>query len=267
MSQIMKREKLLIATTNVDKAREIKHFLEDLPFELITLNELDEKILPPEESGKTLQENAVIKAQYYGEKTGLITLSEDTGFFIRVLDSWPGIEANRIGKNNEERQALTLAKMKDVPVGERDASVKLAVALYDSQTRNTFTTFGETFGSITTEPKAESGFGFDPIFFVDSENKTFAEMTEGEKNAVSHRGKALNKIKYFLQNQYGAKHIVVALPMIIRDGKLLITLRNDPHRAEAHRKWEFPGGIIDFGETGESTAVKEAKEEAGMMWK
>lgn len=77
------------------------------------------------------------------------------------------------------------------------------------------------------------------------------------------RGKNLIILKYYLQNQYCAKHVVVPVALIIKNGKMLITLRNDPHRPEMHKKWEMPGGIVDFRETAESTIIKETREETG----
>ncbi|PLX28513.1 non-canonical purine NTP pyrophosphatase, RdgB/HAM1 family [Candidatus Parcubacteria bacterium] len=258
----MKNKQLLIGTANQGKLEEIKLFLDDLPFEILGLNDLDQNYPEPEEDGATLEENAMKKAQYYGEKSGIITLADDTGLFVNALDMWPGIHAARVAKTDEARCQLLLEKMEGKE--NRQASFRGVIALYDPKTKNQFLTQGKVDGTILDHipKKNKYGHGYDPMFFSEQLNKTFDETPLHEKNAISHRGQALNKIKYFLQNNYGAKHIVVSLPMIIQNGKLLITKRNDPHREETHGKWEFPGGIVDLGETGESTAVKEAKEEA-----
>jgi len=261
----MKSPKLLIATTNEGKLREIKHFLNDLPFELVTLDQLNQEIPEPAEDGKTLQENATIKAKYYAEKTGFLSLADDTGLFVDELGGWPGIKSARVHKNDENKREILLDELKNVSKEKRNASFQSVLAFHDPNKDLTCTIAGRLDGLIVEKPvfKGDMKWGFNELFFVEELEKTYGQMTVAEKNSISHRGKALNKMKYFLQNQYGAKHLVVALPIIIKDGKMLITLRNDPYRLEVHKKWEFPGGIIDFGETGESTAIKEAKEEAG----
>jgi len=261
----MKKPKLLIATTNPGKFKEIKDFLADLPFAIISTKDLDKIPKEPEESGQTLEDNALIKAKYYAEQTGLISLADDTGLFINALDGWPGVHSARVANGDAPRRKLVLEKMQEIPMGKRQANFNQTLALYDPDTKNVFFTQGETMGEITSKDlnNPQHGFGYDPIFLVTEKGKTYAEMTTTEKNSCSHRGKALSKMKYILQNQYGAKHIVVAIGLIIKDGKLLITQRNDPHRKDTHEKWEFPGGIVDFGETVESTVVKEIQEEAG----
>ncbi|HBU06491.1 MAG TPA: non-canonical purine NTP pyrophosphatase, RdgB/HAM1 family [Candidatus Magasanikbacteria bacterium] len=253
--------KVLIATTNKGKFKEIKKFLGDLPFEFLSLKDLDKNILEPEENGTTLEQNAMLKANYYGEKTGLITLSEDSGIFVKSLKNYPGVYSARIGKNDVERRNIILEKMKGKK--NRTATFAIVCSLYNPSNQDVYLASGLTEGKITEKETGKDGFAYDPIFYVNAKKKTYAQMDMQEKNSCSHRGKALQKIKYYLQNQFGAKHIVVPCALIIQDKKLLITLRNDPHRKESHKKWEVPGGICDFGESVESTVIKEAKEEVG----
>lgn len=257
-----KSMKVLIATTNQGKFKEIKKFLGDLPFEFLSLNDLKKKIKEPIESGETLEANALLKATYYGEKTGLISLSDDGGIFIKALENYPGVYSARIAKTDKDRRKTILEKMKGVR--DRLATFAIVCAIYNPVNQDAYLASGLTEGKITLKETGKEGFTYDPIFYVNAKKKTYAQMNVEEKNECSHRGKALNKIKYYLQNQFGAKHIVVPVALIIKDGKMLITLRNDPHRPEAHKKWEFPGGICDFGETIETTIVKEAKEEVGL---
>ncbi|MFZ2978883.1 MAG: RdgB/HAM1 family non-canonical purine NTP pyrophosphatase, partial [Candidatus Magasanikiibacteriota bacterium] len=239
----------------------IKEFLGDLPFEFLSLKDLDKNIPEPDENGITLEQNAMLKASYYGEKTGLITLSEDSGIFVKALKNYPGVYSARIGKTDEERRKIILEKMKAKK--NRSATFAIVCSLYNQNNQDVYLVSGLTEGKITEKEIGKDGFAYDPIFHVNEKKKTYAEMDMQEKNSCSHRGKALQKIKYYLQNQFGAKHIVVPCALIIQDGKLLITLRNDPHRKESHKKWEVPGGICDFGESVESTVIKEAKEEVG----
>lgn len=258
----MKKQKILIATTNQGKSKEMLHFLADLPFEYLNLSDLKKKIKEPYENGESLEQNAILKATYYGEKSGLITLSEDSGLFIKALKNYPGVHSARIGKTDQERRSIILKNLKNKK--NRKAIFANVSALYNPTNKDLYLSLGQTNGKITfKEINKNGGFTYDPIFYVDELKKTFSQMNIQEKNSCSHRGKALIKIKYYLQNQYGAKHIVVPIALIIKNGKLLITLRNDPHRKENHRKWELPGGIVDFGQNTESTVVKEVQEEVG----
>lgn len=257
--------KVLIATTNKGKFKEIKEFFADLPFEFLSLVDLKKKIQEPVEDGVKLEENAIIKATYYGEKTGMITLSEDSGIFVKALKNFPGVYSARIGRSDQERRKIILQKMQGKK--NRAATFAMVSALYNPKNQDVYLASGLTEGKITLKEMGRDGFAYDPIFYVNEKKKTYAQMSLQEKNACSHRGRALNKIKHYLQNNFGAKHVVVPCALIIQDGKLLITLRNDPHRPETHKKWEVPGGTVDIGETIDSTVIKEAKEEVGLKIK
>lgn len=257
--------KILIATTNQGKLEEMKEFLDDMPFDFLGLSDLENIPEEPEENQPDIEANAILKAKYYAEKTGLISIADDTGLFVDALDGWPGVKAARVGVDDDGRRETLLTEMKNIPKEKRGARFETVCACYDPNNRNIFISSGKVDGEILEEESEikDNGFGYNPVFFVPENGKVFSEMTLQEKNSISQRGKALNKIKYFLQNNYGASHVVVPVAFIIKDSKLLITLRNDPHRPEAHKKWEFPGGICDFGETIETTVIKEAKEEVG----
>src|SRR3989339_42402 len=259
----MKKIPLLIATTNKHKAKEMLSFLGDLPFKFLTLNDLKNVPKAPAEAGKTLEENAILKARYYGEKTGLICLANDTGLFINALKGWPGVISARVGTSGKDRRDRVLAKMKNTK--NRQAEFRAVLAIYDPNAESLHTMGGSTKGKITKVPGFDNGFDYDMIFSVSEKNKIYSEMTVTEKNAVSHRGKALIKIKYLLQNIYCAKHIVVPVAIIIKNGKILVTKRNDPHRPEYHERWEFPGGSMEMGETIEENLIREASEEAGYI--
>jgi len=94
-------------------------------------------------------------------------------------------------------------------------------------------------------------------------NKVFSEMTLAEKNSISQRGKALKKMAYYLNHEFGAKHVVVPVAVIIENNKILIAKRYDPHNPEYHKKWELSGGIVEMGETLEENIIREVKEELG----
>ncbi len=259
----MKR-KLLLASSNPGKIAEMKAFLETLPFELVTLLDLGKDIVEPDETEATFEGNAIIKARYYAEKTGLLTLADDAGMCIDALLGWPGVHSARIAPEWEERTRLVLAKMQGIPDEKRTALFRDALALRDPLNDSVFVTYGETRGSILDYTKPlEHGFGYDNIFFLNDLGKTYSELSINEKNAVSHRGKALVRMKYHVQNTYTTKHIVVPFALIIKDGKILMNKRNDPHRPDYHNKWEFPGGTVEFGEATRDNVVREVKEEVG----
>src|SRR3989338_7442193 len=149
---MMGRKKILIATTNEGKYREITHFLSDLPFELVSLNDVKGSLTDPEETGNTIDENAVLKARYYGEKTGLLTLADDGGLFVDALDGWPGVNSARIADNDEERRQLLLQKMEHLLTDEdRIARFKSSLAVFDPESTNLFIVDAELEGRILKE--------------------------------------------------------------------------------------------------------------------
>ena len=259
----MTTKKILIATSNKGKFEEMKKFLEDLPFEFLSINDLEEKYEDPEETESTLLGNVILKVKYYGEKTGLISIADDGGLFLDAFDGWPGVKSARIAQTDEERIKTVLDKLK----GEknRGASFKVKLAIYDPKSKDLFVTGGETRGEILEQPfvGGVNNYAYNPIFFMPDIGKVYAEMTLQEKNSVSHRGKALSRIVRYIQNVYTSKNIVVPIALVIKDGKIMSTLRNDPHSPEYHKKWEFPGGSLEMGETLEENLMRETKEETG----
>lgn len=257
--------KLLIATTNAGKLKEIKSSFEHQMFELLSLDDLNEEIEAPEEIHDDIQGNAILKAQYYAEKSGLLTLAEDSGLFVDALDGYPGVRSARVADTDDGRWASLLEKMKDIPTEKRTASFKNCTVVFDPRNGNMLMTRGEHEGIILDEAVADatSGFGYDPIYADKSTGKAFAHMSAAQKNGISHRGKAIMAMKYQLEKVYGSRDIVVPFGILIQDGKILMQLRHDPHRPENHLKWEFPGGAVDFGDTVEACVVREVKEETG----
>lgn len=252
---------LLIATTNKGKFAEMKRFFETLPFTILSLDEIP-NTTTPEETGATLEQNAILKAKHCGDTSGHLTIADDAGLFIDALDQWPGIETARIASYDGEQVPIILEKMKNI--ANREATFRSCLALYEPSEGIITTVEGVTKGHITTEPRGELiSYGANKIFFVDEYKKTYAEMTYDEKNEISHRAKALHKMKYHLQNQYSGRNVIVPLALIVKDHKVLMSLRSDPHRPEFHKVWEFPGGAVEFGEDVTETLKREVKEEIG----
>lgn len=190
------RTKLLVATTNPGKAREIGRFLAGLPFEVVGLAE----VLPGlsyRERGKTFLENARGKSLYYGRKSGLLTLAEDSGLEVDALARAPGVRSARFAPPNPDdakNLRKVLARLEGVPWKNRRGRFVCAMVL-SKDGRVVREIRGEVQGTIAFAPKGENGFGYDPIFYHSHLKKHFAELSMDEKNAVSHRGRALRKLR------------------------------------------------------------------------
>lgn len=259
-------EKILLGTTNSGKIEEMKNYLSDLDCQILTLSEVGKKIEEPQESHDTIEENAFLKARYYAKKTGLATLSDDGGLFIDTFEGWPGVKSARVADNSEKRRFVILDMLEKKENTDRSASFRTVVYFYDPEQNFAFSGMGITEGKIVQEIPSgdfEDSFGYDPIFFVNDKKKTYAEMSIQEKNEVSHRGKALQKIKYTFENNYKPKQIIVPFIILYNKGKVLMNLRNDPHREKFHKKWEFPSGGVESGESLEETVYREGREETG----
>lgn len=257
--------KLLVATTNKGKFEEIYDFFKTEPFEIISLNDLDYKIEEPDEPYDDLVHNAIYKAKYYGDKTGLLTISDDTGLFVDSLNGWPGIYASRVGITDKSQWQTLLEKM-ELEDRNRAAEFRGALVFYNPENKELFIAEAKHKGEITREPTktTSNDLSYDCIFFVREKGKTHAEMTKAEKASISWRGLAMQRVKYYLDKQYGEKHIVVPIAIIINENnEILLSLRNDPHRKEFHKKWEFPGGKVEIGEKISQNLVREVQEEIG----
>jgi XTP/dITP diphosphohydrolase len=193
------RTKFLIATTNAGKVREIRRSLAGLPFEVVSLGE----VLPGtafRERGKTFLENARSKSLHYGRKSGLLTLAEDSGLEVDALDGAPGVHSARFSRpdpTDAKNNRKVLRLLANAPWKDRKAKF-VCVMVLSQDGRIIREIRGEVRGVIDFAPKGENGFGYDPVFYYPKLRKHFAELGPGEKNAVSHRGRALKKLKTFL---------------------------------------------------------------------
>ena len=186
--------KLLIATHNAGKLRELAELLGGIPYRLVSLSDvgIDADV---EETGQTFEENAALKAETYRDLSGLPTLADDSGLEVDALDGEPGVLSARYAGEDAtgaDRVALLLHNLADEPSEERTARFRcvIAVAAPGQRTR---LYGGACEGLIVDEPRGDNGFGYDPVFLLPDEGMTMAELPSDRKNAVSHRAVAAKK--------------------------------------------------------------------------
>jgi XTP/dITP diphosphohydrolase len=179
--------------------REIRQLLDGAPVEIVTLAAWP-ALDAPEETGRTFEENARLKAMYYASHTGELTVAEDSGLAIDALDGGPGVESARFGGVDlpyPEKFALIDDALRRK--GDRESTARFVCALALVQDgRLLFETRGTVEGRISPVPKGEGGFGYDPIFFYPPYGRTLAEAGD-MKAAVSHRGEAFRALRAFLE--------------------------------------------------------------------
>lgn len=187
--------RLLMATTNSGKLREIRELLADVPVTLVTLADVP-PIDAPEETGTTFAENARLKARFYAAATGLPTIAEDSGLEIDAMGGAPGIESARFGgvdSSYPEKFALIYERLQGVPQPARTARFVCALALVEGDVVR-FEARGTVEGEIAPAPAGSGGFGYDPIFYYPPFGCTLAEV-EARKAEVSHRARAFRQLR------------------------------------------------------------------------
>ena len=187
--------KAVMATNNVNKLHEAQEILAPLGIEVISQREAGADI-EPEENGATFAENAMIKAKTVYDIVHCPVFADDSGLCVAALDGRPGVHSARYAPKGQECEKL-LAEMEGVE--DRRAYFECDIAYIDEKGSGTFS--AACIGSIGTQARGENGFGYDPVFCYG--DRTFAEMGEEEKNAVSHRGIALRKLYEVYRERYG----------------------------------------------------------------
>jgi len=195
-------KELVIATRNEGKLKEIRQLLSGCVDEILSLADFPD--LPDIiEDGVSFEENALKKAGLTALNLGKPVLADDSGLCVDALGGKPGIFSSRFAgedADDEKNNAKLLAELAGVPSDRRSASFRCVIALcFPDGLRHTFS--GELKGFILEKGKGSSGFGYDPLFLVHEYDKTLAELTSEIKNRISHRGKALEKLKDFLQRK------------------------------------------------------------------
>ena len=193
--------KIVVATHNRDKCREILTECRGYAVSLATLADFPD-IGEIEETGTTLEENAILKAKTVNQLTGLPAIADDTGLEVDALDGAPGVYSARFAGENcsyNDNVLKILSEMKNIPENQRGARFTTIMVYIDDKVE--LIAKGMVKGIIATEPKGFGGFGYDPVFYVPELGKTFAEINMKEKNKISHRGKAIRALfKLMIEN-------------------------------------------------------------------
>ena len=192
--------KLLVATRNKGKVAELADMLADLQIRWLGLEDIPE-IDQIAETGRTFEENAILKAAGYAVRTGMLTLADDSGLEVDALDGRPGVHTARYGGTAlrpVQRYELLLEEMKGVPWPKRTARFRCSVALATPKAVEAVES-GVCEGMIALEPAGEGGFGYDPIFYLPERGKTMAQLQAGVKHRISHRGQAFAAIAPLLR--------------------------------------------------------------------
>ena len=191
--------KLVLATENQHKVAELKKLLAGTPWEVLSLQDFPGLSLPPED-GTTFRENAAIKSRAVWQGTGLPSLADDSGLAVDYLDGAPGVYSARFAGEEKDAAACNeklLGLLKNVPAEKRTARFVSVIALTTGEAETVFVE-GVCEGVIAEGLSGTEGFGYDPLFYLPALGRTMAEIPMEEKNELSHRGKAFQKILPYL---------------------------------------------------------------------
>ncbi len=195
-------KKIVLASKNLDKVKEMRLILRSLPLEILSL--ADFKELPDAvEDGATFEENALIKAKFFREQTGLACLADDSGLEVDALGGLPGVYSARFAgyhADDATNNQKLLDELKKIGVEESAADYRCALAFVDTDGTELLTT-GKICGTIKIVAQGNGGFGYDPYFYID-ERRTMAQLPVDEKNLISHRGAALKAMILELKRRF-----------------------------------------------------------------
>lgn len=189
-------KELILASNNAHKVEEIKSILDD--YKILTLKDIGyyEDII---EDGTTFEENALIKARTIAKYSGKVAIADDSGLSVALLDGRPGVYSARYSK--EQTDEKNIEKVLSELNGEKSEAKFVSVIALVRPDGSEITFRGECHGEIIFEKRGNNGFGYDPIFYVPSLEKTFAELTPEQKNSISHRKESLEKFSKYLKEE------------------------------------------------------------------
>jgi XTP/dITP diphosphohydrolase len=193
---------LLIGTGNPNKVNELREILKHLPWQVKSLSDFPE-VPAPEENGATFAENALLKARYYAGQFKTACIADDSGLEVDALDSAPGVISARYAGPEQDaakNNAKLLRELEDYPWHARSARFVCCAAFADPEGAE-HTESGVIEGHLAVEMFGDGGFGYDPLFVPEGEDRTFAEMPAEEKNAMSHRARAFLKLAQWLETR------------------------------------------------------------------
>lgn len=198
-------QKILVATHNTGKFKELMEVLSGLPFEFVSLKDLG-ITQDVEETGETFEANAILKAEFFGSLTKLPTIADDSGIHVDALDGELGVKTRRwgAGEKASDEEWLDYFLNRMAPEINRRAEFVTVVAFYHPE-KDTQTFRGECVGQLLTEPQCElePGIPLSSIFLPEGKDKVYSVMNKSEKNEISHRGKAIRQCFEFLKNHLG----------------------------------------------------------------
>jgi XTP/dITP diphosphohydrolase len=200
--------RILIATKNPGKVREFREILahDDAEWDDLSAHK---DLMAPEETGQTFRANACLKATYYARLLKTYAVADDSGLQVDALDGRPGIhsarwaELNGAGHGDADNNALLLKQLASIPDEKRTARFVCVLALADPEGRILLTARDSVEGRIIHQSRGRNGFGYDPLFWIDELGKTAAELPSDQKHRVSHRGKALRRLRRLMED-FGA---------------------------------------------------------------
>jgi XTP/dITP diphosphohydrolase len=212
------KHSLVVATNNRGKLDELRHLLADLDVEVLSLQDVSKKPIHVIEDGDTFEANAIKKAREVANATMMLTLADDSGLEVDALGGAPGVRSARFAgerATDAENNAALLAALDELTVdaagtrtGDFEARFRCVLALVDPFVRDgePVVVEGTCSGKITRTPRGSGGFGYDPLFLVEGTDRTMAELSEEEKNRISHRARAAQNLRLVLDKTLTARN-------------------------------------------------------------